>query len=141
MNKEILKILENDSRVTPKQIATMTGIPAAEVTAIQSFMATGKPVLLIGENSSWSAWDNGILSAVGGSYSFTEVDHPITPTRGKSLSASLQFSGSFLGGSVNQIEPMIDVAHFRPGLKPKHVIASGESHTIFLKSSVSHCPP
>ena len=32
MHKEILKILENDSRVTPKQIATMTGIPAPEVT-------------------------------------------------------------------------------------------------------------
>lgn len=31
MLKEILKILENDARVTPKQIATMTGIPVEEV--------------------------------------------------------------------------------------------------------------
>ena len=31
MDKEILKILENDARATPEQIATMMGIPAAEV--------------------------------------------------------------------------------------------------------------
>lgn len=31
MMKEILKILENDARTTPKQISTMTGIPATEV--------------------------------------------------------------------------------------------------------------
>jgi DNA-binding Lrp family transcriptional regulator len=31
MTKEILRILENDARTTNKQIATMTGIPTAEV--------------------------------------------------------------------------------------------------------------
>jgi len=31
MIKEILKILENDSRTTPQKIATMTGTPVAEV--------------------------------------------------------------------------------------------------------------
>ncbi len=31
MIKEILKILENDARTTPKQIATMTGLPVVEV--------------------------------------------------------------------------------------------------------------
>jgi len=31
MLKDILKILENDARTTPKQIAAMTGIPQAEV--------------------------------------------------------------------------------------------------------------
>ncbi len=34
MTKEILKILENDARTTTKQIANMTGIPAAEVAKI-----------------------------------------------------------------------------------------------------------
>lgn len=32
MNKEILKILENDARTTPEQISTMTGIPVSHVT-------------------------------------------------------------------------------------------------------------
>ncbi len=31
INKEILKILESDARTTPKQIATMTGIPVEQV--------------------------------------------------------------------------------------------------------------
>jgi len=34
MLKEILSILENDARTTPKQIATMTGLPVAEVTRL-----------------------------------------------------------------------------------------------------------
>ncbi len=34
MLKEILKILENDARTSVKQISTMTGMPAAEVTKI-----------------------------------------------------------------------------------------------------------
>jgi DNA-binding Lrp family transcriptional regulator len=32
MLKDILKILENDARATPKQIAAMTGMTQAEVT-------------------------------------------------------------------------------------------------------------
>jgi len=34
MMKEILKILENDARTTPKQIAAMTGTPSSEVAKI-----------------------------------------------------------------------------------------------------------
>jgi DNA-binding Lrp family transcriptional regulator len=34
MIKEILKVLENDARITAKQISTMTGIPSAEVTKL-----------------------------------------------------------------------------------------------------------
>ena len=61
-------------------------------------------------------------STVSPSYTYNSVNHPITPTGGKSLSASLQFSGSFLGGNVNQIEPVIDAKYFRAGLKKGHVI-------------------
>ena len=34
MLKDILRVLENDARITTKQIATMTGTPSAEVTKI-----------------------------------------------------------------------------------------------------------
>ncbi len=56
------------------------------------------------------------------SYTYNSVNHPITPTGGKSLSLSLQFSGGPLGGNVNQIEPILDAKYFRKGLKPGHVI-------------------
>jgi outer membrane protein insertion porin family len=56
------------------------------------------------------------------SYTYNSVNHPITPTSGKSLSLSMQFSGSFLGGNVNQIEPIIDAKYFRKGFAKNHVI-------------------
>ncbi len=50
------------------------------------------------------------------------MNHPITPTAGKALSASIQFTGSVLGGNVNQIEPVIDAKYFRRGFGKTHVI-------------------
>src|SRR5207302_11165238 len=39
-----------------------------------------------------------------------------------SLSASIQFAGSILGGNVNQLEPIIDAKYFRKGFSKGHVI-------------------
>ncbi|MEQ1884550.1 MAG: outer membrane protein assembly factor BamA [Bryobacteraceae bacterium] len=61
-------------------------------------------------------------SSITPSFNFNTVNHPITPTGGKSLSVALQFSGSFLGGNVNMIMPIIDAKYFRRGLSPRHVI-------------------
>jgi len=61
-------------------------------------------------------------STITPSFTYNTVNHPITPTAGKSLSASLGFSGSILGGNVNQIMPVIDAKYFRKGLSAKHVI-------------------
>jgi hypothetical protein len=43
-------------------------LSAAEVAAITAFIATGKRVLLFGENDNWSGWDKQIVSIAGGSY-------------------------------------------------------------------------
>ncbi len=56
------------------------------------------------------------------SFQYNTVDHPITPSRGKSLFFSTTFAGSFLGGNVNMIEPTISHTLFRAGLKKGHVI-------------------
>ncbi|MBM3728686.1 MAG: outer membrane protein assembly factor BamA [Acidobacteria bacterium] len=58
------------------------------------------------------------------SYSYNTVDHPITPSRGKSIYATLNFAGSFLRGNVNMIEPTVDVKYFRSGLKKGHVVGA-----------------
>jgi outer membrane protein insertion porin family len=66
---------------------------------------------------------NGIRSStVTPSYTYNSVNNPINPSGGKSLSISTQFAGSFLGGNVNQIEPIIDAKYFHKGLGKKHVI-------------------
>lgn len=61
-------------------------------------------------------------SSIIPNYSYNTVDHPITPSRGKSLYISTTFAGSFLGGNTNMIEPTIDFKYFRAGFKKGHVI-------------------
>ena len=56
------------------------------------------------------------------SYTYNTVNHPITPTAGKSLSISLMFAGAVLGSNVNEIEPVIDAKYFHRGFSPKHVV-------------------
>ncbi|MCC6343836.1 MAG: outer membrane protein assembly factor BamA [Bryobacterales bacterium] len=58
------------------------------------------------------------------SYSYNTVDHPITPSRGKSLYITTSFAGSFLRGNVNMIEPTIDAKYFRHGFFKGHVIGA-----------------
>jgi len=48
------------------------------------------------------------------SFTYNTVNHPITPTGGKSLFISTTFSGSFLGGNVNTIQPVIEAKYFKP---------------------------
>lgn len=56
------------------------------------------------------------------SYTYNTVNHPITPTAGKSIFISTNFAGSFLGGNVNTVEPTADIKYFRAGFKKGHVI-------------------
>jgi len=63
-----------------------------------------------------------VTSRVIPAYTYNTVDHPITPSRGKSLFASVSFAGGPLGGNVNMIEPTVSATYFRRGLMPRHVI-------------------
>ena len=66
---------------------------------------------------------NGIkTSSIIPSYNYNSVNHPITPTGGKSLFISTRIAGSVLGGNVNLFEPTIDAKYFRGGFKKGHVI-------------------
>ena len=66
---------------------------------------------------------NGIISSsVTPSYTYNSVNSPINPSGGKSISISTQFTGSVLGGNVNQIQPVFDGRYFRRGFSAKHVI-------------------
>jgi outer membrane protein insertion porin family len=54
------------------------------------------------------------------SYTYNSVNHPITPTGGKSIFFSFAYAG--VGGNVNTLEPTLDMKYFRSGLKKGHVI-------------------
>jgi len=47
------------------------------------------------------------------SYTYNTVNHPISPTAGRSIFASLDFAGSILGGNINTIRPSLDFKYFK----------------------------
>jgi len=58
------------------------------------------------------------------SYTYNTVNHPISPTAGRSLFVSLDFAGSVLGGNVNNIRPAIDAKYFKAAPWHKtHILA------------------
>ncbi len=59
-------------------------------------------------------------STITPSFSYNTVNHPITPTSGKRLTASFAITG--LGGNVNTLMPVFDAAYFRRGFAKNHVI-------------------
>ncbi|MCC7173703.1 MAG: outer membrane protein assembly factor BamA [Bryobacterales bacterium] len=56
------------------------------------------------------------------SYTYNTVDHPITPSRGKSFFFSVEYAGGPLGGNVNLIRPTFSTTYFRRGFWANHVI-------------------
>lgn len=56
------------------------GLTPAEQATVMAFLATGRRVVMVGENFSWLDWDNSILATVGGSYGgFLQGSFLLTP--------------------------------------------------------------
>ncbi|MEK7354077.1 MAG: Lrp/AsnC family transcriptional regulator [Chloroflexota bacterium] len=73
MNKEILKILENDARATTEQIATMTGIPVSEVTKLIKQAEKDHIILKYKTMINWDKMENEQVSAL--------IEVRVTPQR------------------------------------------------------------
>jgi outer membrane protein insertion porin family len=58
------------------------------------------------------------------SYTYNTVNHPISPTAGRSVFFSVDFAGSILGGNVNTIRPALDLKYFKQApWNHKHILA------------------
>jgi hypothetical protein len=53
-------------------------LSATEISNIQAFIAAGRRVVLLGENSAWFDWNISILATVGGTYSGGETSDNLT---------------------------------------------------------------
>ncbi len=80
-------------------------------------------------------------SQITPSYTYNSVDHPVTPTRGHSLSASVGFAGSYVGGNVNTIQPSISATYFHPALKKSHVVGFRFLGTMITGYGGKSAPP
>ena len=47
-------------------------------------------------------------------YSYSTVNNPNNPSRGQSINLSFNFTGSFLGGNVNYIQPFFEYQFYKP---------------------------
>ena len=73
MNKEILKILENDARATPEQISTMTGISVKEVTKLIKQAEKDRVILKYKTMINWNKVEDEQVSAL--------IEVRVTPQR------------------------------------------------------------
>jgi len=76
------------------------------------------------------------------SFTYNTVNHPITPTGGKSLFVSFEFAGSYLGGNVNTIRPTVDGKYFHPSpLNHKHILAFHATGSLITGYGGKLVPP
>ena len=57
------------------------------------------------------------------SFSYSKVDNPYYPIRGKAMSLTFEYNGGFLGGNTNYVRPTTEFRYFRPHTKHQNVIA------------------
>jgi outer membrane protein insertion porin family len=57
------------------------------------------------------------------SFSYSTVDNPYYPTRGKSASFTFEYNGGFLGGNTNYFRPTAEFRYFKPHTRRQNVIA------------------
>jgi len=76
------------------------------------------------------------------SYSYNTVNHPITPTGGRSLFISADYAGSVLGGNVNTVSPTIDAKYFKPAPWHKsHILAFHLMGSLITGYGGKYVPP
>ena len=81
-------------------------------------------------------------SHVTPSYSYNTVNHPITPTGGRSLFVSFDFAGSILGGNVNTLRPTVDAKYFHPAPWHRgHILALHLMGTTITGYGGRYVPP
>ncbi|HEY6292813.1 MAG TPA: outer membrane protein assembly factor BamA [Terriglobia bacterium] len=62
-------------------------------------------------------------SQIAPNYTYSTLNGALDATRGKFISASLQFAGGPLGGNVNTIRPVFEGKYYHPVRKGKNVLA------------------
>jgi outer membrane protein insertion porin family len=114
-------------------ISNITTLSTAATTYFQyiNFQGLGGPNSLTGIKT----------SKIIPSYSYNTVNHPITPTQGRSLYVATEFAGSFLGGNVNMVRPTISTTYFRGGFFKSHVIGMRAMGSFLTGYGGKQSPP
>ncbi len=134
---------------------TSGSLQAGEAANIATFIATGKRVLMMGENNSWTSWNNGILSIVGGSYgseyegdTSSTLAHPLTagvntvylPTAGRAVGGTALFDQNFAtlwgAGNVLTVLDVNVLSNFSWNTEDNGIFATNVANWLAEKPSV-----
>ncbi|HSV16260.1 MAG TPA: hypothetical protein VLI90_18500 [Tepidisphaeraceae bacterium] len=109
---------------------TTSALTSTELSNIQSYISTGRHVVMIGENFNWTTWDNSILGLISTSVTQSVttgtavpiISHPLTsgvesisiPAGGSAVGGTSLFSQPVaqLGGLSNNVLAVLDVDIF-----------------------------
>jgi len=80
-------MLTFDSLMVDARQPGSQALSATEIANIGAYEATGRHVLLIGENSAWADWNASILSTVGGTYSGIDTSNALSRVVTDSITA------------------------------------------------------
>jgi hypothetical protein len=75
-------------------------LSVAEQAALSAYIATGRRVALIGENSAWTAWNSTMLAVVGGTYAGSDTSATLTPAIVHQLTAGVASWDTIADGVV-----------------------------------------
>jgi len=102
---------------------------AAEQSALTSYVSAGNKIVLIGENASWTAWNNSLMAIVGGSYTGTCSGAIGTPLVSNTLTAGVgsvqNLCGSVAIDNVGDIEML-----FSNNMAAVYTVGLGEALVI-----------
>ena len=73
-----------------------------------------------------------VQSQIAPNYTYNTLNGTLTPTRGRYISATVQFAGGPLGGNVNTIRPLFEAKYYHPANHGRNVLAFH-----FLASTIS----
>jgi DNA-binding Lrp family transcriptional regulator len=124
MLKDILKVLEDDARTTPKQIATMTGASAAEVTRAIRQAEKDRVILKYKTVINWDKVENERVWAL--------IEVRVAPQKDVGFDAIAERIYRF---------PQVQSVYLISGTYDLHVLAAGRSnHEIadFVSQKLSH---
>lgn len=75
-------------------------LSSGEVSSLTAFISAGNKAVLIGENSSWSAWNSSLMSVVGGGFTNGCFNNTGAPLVGNSLTVGVSTVQNLCGDTV-----------------------------------------
>lgn len=98
----------------------------AEVSALQSYISSGHKTVLIGENDSWNAWNDSLMSIVGGAFNGECSWATGTPNVANALTGGVGSVSNICGSTISAGSPGLPEVLFSNGMAALYQLGAGQ---------------